>query len=133
MKKILIALAMFFTIAISAQNETLTGLWQQNSYEFFNSSTGSSTYFFAILDNSKEGFKVVNFSIIEEDTVEVTVLKRDQYSFEMKLHNPDNKYEAIWACKVLNENTIKVQVQEISSHLGPVIAGKLTLERKKII
>ena len=133
MKKILLALAMFFTIAISAQNKTLTGLWQQNSDEFYNSSTGSSTYFFAILDNSKEGFKVVNFSIVEEDTVEITVLKRDQYSFEMKLHNPDNKFEVIWTCKVLNEDTIKVQFQEISSHLGPVIAGRLTLERKKII
>jgi hypothetical protein len=130
MKKILLALAMFFTVAVSAQDETWTGLWQQNSYEFFNSSKGSSTCFFAILDNSKEGLKVVNFSIYEEDTVEVTVLKRDQYGFEMELYNPDNKFKVIWVCKVLNKNTIKVQFQEIDSGDW---SGELTLERKKII
>jgi len=126
MKKILIVLAMFFTIAISAQNETWTGLWQQNSNEFYDSSTGNSTYFFAILDNFKEGLKVVNFSIYEEDTVEVTILKRNQYSFEMKLYNLDNDFETIWTCTVLDENTIKVKGSGDWN-------GELTLERKKII
>jgi len=125
MKKILLALAMFFTVAISAQDKTWTGLWQQNSEEFYSSSPAKSTFFFAILDNYEEGLKIVNFSIYEEDTVELTIMKRDQYGFEIKLYNPDNNYETTWICKVLNENTIKVSSYDWD--------GILTLERVKII
>ena len=122
MKKILLALAMFFTIAISAQDKTWTGLWQQDSEEFFNLSLpAKSTFFFAILDNFKEGLKIVNFSIYEEDTVELTIVKRNQHGFEIKLYNPDNNYETIWMCKVLNENTIKVSSYDWN--------GELTLKK----
>ena len=47
----------------------------------------------------------------------------------MKLYNPDNNFEVIWTCTVLDENTIKVQFQEIDSDWN----GELTLERKRII
>ena len=41
----------------------------------------------------------------------------------------DNNFEVIWTCTVLDENTIKVQFQEIDSDWN----GELTLERKRII
>ena len=120
---------MLFAIAVSAQDKTWTGLWQQNNYEFWNSSEGSSTCFFAILDNAEEGLKVINFNIHDQDAVEVTILQRNQDGFKMKLYNPDNNFEVIWTCTVLDENTIKVQFQEIDSDWN----GELTLERKRII
>ena len=120
---------MLFAIAVSAQDKTWTGLWQQNNYEFWNSSEGSSTCFFPILDNPEEGLKVINFNIHDQDAVEVTILQRNQDGFKMKLYNPDNNFEVIWTCTVLDENTIKVQFQEIDSDWN----GELTLERKRII
>ena len=85
MKKLLLSIAMLFSITIygyDLSNE-LRGAW----------SSSETSYYVVILHNENEGYKLINFSFAENQTLQETVIEEGEDYIKTRLYNPTNKYE----------------------------------------
>ena len=101
MKKFLLALAMFFTLAISAQqnNDPWTGIWEEE--------TGD--YYVVILNNEEEGYKFASFSFMEQDIVDEYFVSSSEDNLKTKVHNKDNNWNVNLSYTIVDKNTLSVE------------------------
>ena len=98
MNKLLLAIAMLFSVVISA-TEDITGIWYD--------SDDIGEYYIVILNNEEEGYKFLNFSFKEQDTVDEVVLARTENMVWTKVTNDDNGWEIQCVYSFVDENTLK--------------------------
>jgi hypothetical protein len=101
MKKILLLLAIFFTLVTSAQqnNGPWTGIWLGEVGD----------YYTVILNNDREGYKFINFSFGEQDAVDEYLLSIDKSSLKTRIHNKDNDWNVNLIYTMVDENTLSVE------------------------
>tara|TARA_R100001530_G_scaffold125220_1_gene93652 strand:+ start:213 stop:569 length:357 start_codon:yes stop_codon:yes gene_type:complete len=101
MKKFLLALAMFFTLAINAQtnNDLWIGVWEEE--------TGD--YYVVILNDEEEGYKFVNFSFIYPDLPDEYFISSNKYSLKTRVHNKDNDWNVNLSYTIVDKNTLSVE------------------------
>jgi len=99
MKKTILAIAMLFSIVINSQNKGITGIWND-------SVTGD--YYTVILSNEEEGFKFLNFSFGEQDTVNEFFLDLDNDTIKTIVNNPDNNWKVYCEYILVDNNTLQV-------------------------
>ena len=85
MKKLLLGIAMLFSITMHSHelSELLRGAW----------SSSETSYYVVILHNEKTGYELVNFSFVENQTLEETVIEEGKDYIKTRLYNPTNKFE----------------------------------------
>ena len=85
MKKLLLGIAMLFSIVMQSQDftEQLKGVW----------SSERTSYYVVILHNSYKGFEFVNFSFEENKSLPEVVVEEGKDYVKTLLKNPSNDYE----------------------------------------
>jgi hypothetical protein len=85
MKKLLLSIAMLFSIAMYSHDlsDKLRGAW----------SSAETSYYVVILHNENSGYKLVNFSFRENQTLQETVVEEGKDYIKTRLYNPNNKFE----------------------------------------
>ena len=107
MKKLLLSIAMLFSIAMYSHNlsDKLRGAW----------SSAETSYYVVILHNETTGYELVNFSFAENQTLEETVIEEGEDYIKTRLYNPTNKFETFVTytfvdgqlhCKFKDETTV---------------------------
>jgi carboxypeptidase C (cathepsin A) len=99
MNKLLLAIAMLCSVAISA-TENITGIWYDKE--------DGGEYYIVILNNKEEGYKFVNFSFKEQDTVNETLLAEEKNTIWTRITNDDNDWDVICKYSYIDKNTLKV-------------------------
>lgn len=95
MKKLLLSIVMLFSIAMHSHNlsDKLRGAW----------SSTETSYYVVILHNENTGYKLVNFSFRENQTLQETVVEEGENYIKTKLYNPNNKFETFVTYTFVNE------------------------------
>ena len=85
MKKLLLSIAMLFSIAMHSHelSDKLRGAW----------SSEYTSYYVVILHNEEKGYEVVNFSFAENQTLEETVVEEGENYIKTRLYNKTNNFE----------------------------------------
>ena len=85
MKKLLLSIAMLFSIAMHSHDlsDKLRGAW----------SSDRTSYYVVILYNDDTGYELVNFSFAENQTLEETVIEEGKDYIKTRLYNPTNEFE----------------------------------------
>ncbi len=78
----------------------ITGIW----YDEYD----AGEYYVVILDNEKEGYKFLNFSFREQDTVNETLIAEAGNIVWTRIINNDNDWELLCEYVFIDENTLKV-------------------------
>ena len=99
MNKLLLAIAMFFNVAMYAQ-ENITGIWYDD--------TDVGEYYIVILNNEEEGYQFLNFSFAEQDVVNEKVVEATVNKVTTQVNNPDNGWKLKCVYSFVDENTLKV-------------------------
>ena len=99
MNKLLLAIAMFFNMAMHAQ-ENITGIWYDD--------TDVGEYYIVILNNDREGYQFLNFSFAEQDVVNEKVVNVTPNKVTTQVNNPDNGWKLKCIYSFVDENTLKV-------------------------
>ncbi len=84
MKKLLLGIAMLFSIAMHSQDftEQLKGVW----------SSERTSYYVVILHDNNNGFEFVNFSFEENKSLPEKVIEEGKDYVKTQLTNPSNGY-----------------------------------------
>ena len=107
MKKLLLSIAMLFSIAMYSHDlsDKLRGAW----------SSDRTSYYVVILHNDTTGYELVNFSFAENQTLEETVIEEGEDYIKTRLYNPTNEFETFVTytfvdgqllCKFEDETTV---------------------------
>ena len=99
MNKLLLAIAMFFSVVINA-TEDITGIWYD--------SDDIGEYYIVILNNEEEGYQFLNFSFVEQDVVNEKVVNVTPNKVTTQVNNPDNGWKLKCVYSFVDENTLKV-------------------------
>jgi len=110
MKKAILLIAMLFSVAIFSQNtielkkQKFEGLW---------SDIESENYYTVITYSEKDNFKFINFSFIEDDTIEENLVQVENYLdtiiIKTKIQRENIPSWAVYAeYYVVDESTIEV-------------------------
>ena len=110
MKKLILLIAMLFSVAIFSQNtielkkQKFEGLW---------SDIESENYYTVITYSEKDNFKFMNFSFIEDDTIEENLIQVENYLdtviVKTKIQRENIPSWAVYAeYYVVDESTIEV-------------------------
>lgn len=110
MKKAILSIAMLFSVAIFSQNtielkkQKFEGLW---------SDIESENYYTVITYSEKDNFKFMNFSFIEDDTIEENLIQVENYLdtviVKTKIQRENIPSWAVYAeYYVVDESTIEV-------------------------
>lgn len=110
MKKAILLIAMLFSVAIFSQNtielkkQKFEGLW---------SDIESENYYTVITYSEKDNFKFMNFSFIEDDTIEENLIQVENYLdtviVKTKIQRENIPSWAVYAeYYVVDESTIEV-------------------------
>ena len=110
MKKAILSIAMLFSVAIFSQNtielkkQKFEGLW---------SDIESENYYTVITYSEKDNFKFINFSFIEDDTIEENLIQVENYLdtviVKTKIQRENIPSWAVYAeYYVVDESTIEV-------------------------
>ena len=85
MKKLLLSIAMLFSIAMHSHDlsDKLRGAW----------SSDRTSYYVVILYIDDTGYELVNFSFAENQTLEETVIEEGEDYIKTRLYNPTNEFE----------------------------------------
>ena len=94
MKKLLLSIAMLFSIAMHSHDlsDKLRGAW----------SSDRTSYYVVILHNDTTGYELVNFSFAENQTLEETVIEEGEDYIKTRLYNPVNKFETFVTYTFIN-------------------------------
>lgn len=101
MKKTILAIAMLFSMAMNAQIETnpFSGIWYGEIGD----------YYTVILHNDSEGYKFLNFSFGEQDSVNEYLVENNSNSLTTRIHNKDNNWNVSLFYTIINEDTLLVE------------------------
>ncbi len=80
--------------------EDITGIW----YDEYD----AGEYYVVILNNENEGYKFLNFSFKEQDTVNETLIAEAGNIIWTRIINNDNDWELICEYDIIDENILKV-------------------------
>ena len=85
MKKLLLSIAMLFSIAMHSHDlsDKLRGAW----------SSENTSYYVVILHNEDKGYQLINFSFAENQTLEETVVEEGENYIKTQIHNPTNNFK----------------------------------------
>jgi len=97
MKKILITLALFFTVLTSKAQEAFEGVWVMED----------SSYKTVMLASDYAVVKIINYSFEEDATLNEVILKQTDTTITTSIHNPRNGYTIGMYYTVIDENTLQ--------------------------
>jgi len=97
MKKILITLALFFTVLTSKAQQAFEGVWVMND----------SSYKTVMLASNYAVVKIINYSFEEDATLNEVILKQTNNTMTTSIHNPINGYTIGMYYTVIDENTLQ--------------------------
>tara|TARA_R100000808_G_C2129171_1_gene138727 strand:- start:107 stop:466 length:360 start_codon:yes stop_codon:yes gene_type:complete len=101
MKKTILAIAMLFSVVMNAQIETnpFSGIWYGEIGD----------YHTVILHNDIEGYKFINFSFGEQDSVDEYLVENNSNSLTTRIHNKDNNWNVSLLYTIIDKNTLSVE------------------------
>jgi ribosomal protein S3 len=97
MKKILITLALFFTVLTSKAQEAFEGVWVMND----------SSYKTVMLASDYAVVKIINYSFEEDATLNEVILKQTDATITTSIYNPKNGYTIGLSYTIINEDTLQ--------------------------
>ena len=97
MKKILITLALFFTVLTSKAQQAFEGVWVMND----------SSYKTVMLASDYAVVKIINYSFEEDETLNEVILKQTNNTMTTSIHNPRKGYNIGMYYTVIDENTLQ--------------------------
>ena len=95
MKKLLLGIAMLFSIVMQSQDfpEQLKGVW----------SSERTSYYVVILHDSVKGYEFINFSFLENKSLPETVIEANENYVKTRLENSSNNYKVNITYKLKND------------------------------
>ena len=97
MKKLLITLALFFTVLTSKAQEAFEGVWLMEE----------STYKTVILASKYAVVKIINYSFTSDDTLKEIILTQTDTTMTTSIYNPRNGYTIGMSYTVIDEDTLQ--------------------------
>ena len=97
MKKLLITLALFFTILTSKAQEAFEGVWAMQG----------STYKTVILASKYAVVKIINYSFTSDATLNEVILTQTDTTMTTSIYNPRNGYTIGMSYTVIDEDTLQ--------------------------
>ena len=97
MKKLLITLALFFTILTSKAQEAFEGVWAMQG----------STYKTVILASKYAVVKIINYSFTSDATLNEIILTQTDTTMTTSIYNPRNGYTIGMSYTVIDEDTLQ--------------------------
>tara|TARA_R110000744_G_scaffold437_1_gene1740 strand:- start:532 stop:885 length:354 start_codon:yes stop_codon:yes gene_type:complete len=97
MKKLLITLALFFTVLTSKAQEAFEGVWVMND----------SSYKTVMLASDYAVVKIINYSFEEDATLNEVILKQTDTTITTSIYNPKNGYTIGLSYTIINEDTLQ--------------------------
>ena len=97
MKKLLITLALFFTVLTSKAQEVFEGVWVMKD----------SSYKTVMLVSDYAVVKIINYSFKEDATLNEVILNQTDTTMTTSIHNQRNGYNIGLSYTVVDENTLQ--------------------------
>ena len=97
MKKLLITLALFFTVLTSKAQEAFEGVWVMEG----------STYKTVMLASDYAVVKIINYSFKEDATLNEVILSQTDTTMTTSIYNPTNGYTIGMYYTVVDEDTLQ--------------------------
>ena len=97
MKKLLITLALFFTVLTSKAQEAFEGVWAMEG----------SSYKTVMLASDYAVVKIINYSFISDATLNEIMLTQTDTTMTTSIYNPRNGYTIGMYYTVVDENTLQ--------------------------
>jgi len=97
MKKLLITLALFFTVLTSKAQEAFEGVWAMED----------SSYKTVMLASDYAVVKIINYSFKDNATLNEVILSQTDTTMTTSIHNPRNGYTIGMFYTVIDKNTLK--------------------------
>jgi len=97
MKKLLITLALFFTVLTSKAQEAFEGVWAMED----------SSYKTVMLASDYAVVKIINYSFKDNATLNEVILSQTDTTMTTSIHNPRNSYTIGMFYTVIDKNTLK--------------------------
>jgi len=97
MRKLLITLALFFTVLTSKAQEAFEGVWTMEG----------STYKTVMLASDYAVVKIINYSFKEDATLNEVILSQTDTTMTTSIYNPTNGYTIGMSYTVIDENTLQ--------------------------
>ena len=97
MKKLLITLALFFTVLTSSAQKSFEGVWV----------TPGSTYETLILVSDYEVLQIINYSFKEHAQLEEKILTQTDTTMTTKIYNQKNGYKILMSYTIIDENKLE--------------------------
>jgi len=97
MKKLLITIALFFTVLTSKAQEAFEGVW----------TTEGSSYKTVMLASDYAVVKIINYSFKEDATLNEVILSQTDTTMTTSIHNTRNGYTIGLSYTVVDEDTLQ--------------------------
>jgi hypothetical protein len=97
MKKLLITLALFFTVLTSKAQEAFEGVWVMED----------SSYKTVMLASKYAVVKIINYSFKEDATLNEVILSQTDTTMTTSIYNPTNGYTIGMYYTVVDEDTLQ--------------------------
>jgi len=97
MKKLLITLALFFTVLTSKAQEAFEGAWVMEG----------SSYKTVMLASDYAVVKIINYSFKENDTLNEVILSQTDTTMTTSIYNPRNGYTIGMYYTIVDEDTLQ--------------------------
>ena len=97
MKKLLITLALFFTILTSKAQEAFEGVWAMEG----------SSYKTVMLASKYAVVKIINYSFISDATLNEIILTQTDTTMTTSIYNPRNGYTIGMSYTVVDKDTLQ--------------------------
>ena len=97
MKKLLITLALFFTVLTSKAQEAFEGVWVMED----------SSYKTVMLASKYAVVKIINYSFKEDATLNEVILSEADTTMTTSIHNPRNGYTIGMSYTVIDKDTLQ--------------------------
>jgi len=97
MKKLIITLALFFTVLTSKAQQAFEGVWVMDD----------SSYKTVMLASEYAVVKIINYSFISDATLNEIILSQTDTTMTTSIYNPRNGYTIVMSYTVIDENTLQ--------------------------
>ena len=97
MKKLIITLALFFTVLTSKAQQAFEGVWVMDD----------SSYKTVILASEYAVVKIINYSFISDATLNEIILTQTDTTMTTSIYNPRNGYTIGLSYTIIDENTLQ--------------------------
>jgi len=97
MKKLIITLALFFTVLTSKAQQAFEGVWVMDD----------SSYKTVILASEYAVVKIINYSFISDATLNEIILTQTDTTMTTSIYNPRNGYTIGLSYTIIDEDTLQ--------------------------